>query len=96
MSSLKFKSLVLFIKIVTKLLFLRPFGNMEDCLEGIQDETCIPYLDDIIVYSKTFKEHVENLRIVLRRLCKHGIIIGQCSGSDMKKLDIWELKESST
>ena len=43
---------------------------MEGFLEGIRDEICITNLGDVIVYSKTFEEHV---RTVLRRLRKHGV-----------------------
>ena len=46
---------------------------MEHCLDGLRDNICIPYLDDIIVFSHSFEEHVEYLRQVLQRLQSHGV-----------------------
>lgn len=46
---------------------------MEGCLEGLRDEICIPYLDDIILFSKTFEDHVNNVRTVLQRLRSNGV-----------------------
>ena len=46
---------------------------MENCLGELRDTVCIPYLDDIIIFSTTFEEHIKNMRKVLRRLREHGV-----------------------
>ena len=41
---------------------------MERVLSGLHWETCLIYLDDVIVFSKTFEEHIVRLHQVLTRL----------------------------
>ena len=45
---------------------------MENCLGDLRDSDCVPYLDDIIIFSATFEDHIENRCKVLRRLKKHS------------------------
>lgn len=46
---------------------------MEVALEGLIGKICLVYLDDIIVFGKTFHEELENLKQVFTRLLQVGL-----------------------
>lgn len=48
---------------------------MDLILSGLKYEICLVYLDDIIVFGRTWKEHCDNLRTVLERLQSAGIFL---------------------
>ena len=47
--------------------------TMENILGEHCDKIVIPYLDDLIVFGKSFEGHLEHLTLVLRRLREHGV-----------------------
>ena len=46
---------------------------MNKVLSGIQHKFTLAYLDDIIIYSKTFDEHIEHIKAVFSRLRAAGL-----------------------
>ena len=46
---------------------------MEEALVDFRDDCCIPYLDDVILFSGSFEDHLLHLRKVLQRLRSKGI-----------------------
>ena len=46
---------------------------MENYLGDLRDTVRVPYPGDIIVFSATFEEHIENMRKVLGRVRDHGV-----------------------
>ena len=46
---------------------------MEDCLGDLNMNWCIVYLDDVIVYSQSPKEHLERLEAVFQKLSAYGL-----------------------
>lgn len=46
---------------------------MEECLKGLWDDICIPYLADTLVFSKTFNNHVNDVQNMLQHLREYSI-----------------------
>ncbi|PIK60334.1 hypothetical protein BSL78_02703 [Apostichopus japonicus] len=46
---------------------------MEHCVGDMNYKKCLVYLDDVIIFSQTFEEHLERLSAVLKRLTDFGL-----------------------
>ena len=46
---------------------------MNEVVSGLPQVYC--YLDDLIIMSQSYEEHVQLLRQVFSRLCKHGLVV---------------------
>ena len=47
------------------------------------------YLDDVLVYSKTYEEHVEHVEIILKRLEKVGLWLNSSKCKLFMRLHSW-------
>lgn len=59
---------------------------MDNVLRGLQNEICLVYLDDIIVFSTSLQEHMTNLERVFQRLRESNFKI-QMDKSEFLKLE---------
>ena len=46
---------------------------MEDCLGDLNHTICVIFLDDVIVFSNTYEEHIERLSMVFRKLEEYNL-----------------------
>ena len=61
---------------------------MERCMGDLNLSFCLIYLDDIIIYSSTFEEHLERLEAVFERLEQHNLKL------KASKCEFFKTKES--
>ena len=62
------------------------FQRLMQTVLGGQEDHCSPYIDDILVFSKSWEEHLCHLRLVLGSLRKHGLTAKPCKC-------VWAAKE---
>ena len=58
---------------------------MDLVLAGLQWSHCLVYIDDIIVFGKTFQEHLSNLQMVFERIRQAGLKIKPSKCDLLKK-----------
>ena len=59
---------------------------MELVMSGLTYDVCLVYLDDILIFSKTFDEHIERLITVFDRLDRYALKLklSKCSFFSVK------------
>src|SRR5213083_2747646 len=48
---------------------------INDVIHEYLDKFAVAYLDDILIYSNTLEEHIEHVRLVLKKLFAHGLFV---------------------
>jgi transposase InsO family protein len=56
---------------------------INEALQGILDDCCVAYMDDILIYSRTAEEHATHVRSVLERLRKYSLY------ANLAKCEFW-------
>jgi len=50
---------------------------MEECFDSLNHKECVIFLDDIVVFSKTFEEHIERLNNVMSKIKESGMLLSR-------------------
>lgn len=48
---------------------------MDTVLSGLKWQSCLVYLDDVVIFSATFEQHIERLRLVLEAIRSANLTI---------------------
>ena len=65
---------------------------MQAVLAGFEGKGVFVYLDNILVASKTFTEHLERLREIFQRLRDAGLRLKPCKClSSVSRFPIWDM-----
>ena len=59
---------------------------MEECLGELNLKICVIYLDDLIVFSNSFEQHLEILDIVLTRLQQCNLKLSSAKKSEIPRI----------